>query len=120
MDVGKQGEALAENYLKKKGYTILEKNFRYRKGEIDLITEHKGSCIFVEVKTRKNSKYGLPREAVNYHKQKQIYQTAKVFLRNKNLFYTYIQFDVIEVYLDNGIKIIHIEKAFDGNDVEGY
>lgn len=118
MSIGNTGEDLATSYLEEKGYKILDRNFRYRKGEIDIIAYEKGYIVFIEVKTRRNNKYGLPREAVDFHKQKQIYFTAKVYLNSKNKFDSLIRFDVIEVYFDNPPKFVHIKNAFDGNDVE--
>ena len=70
--LGKFGESEAEHYLKKKRYKILEKNYRGRLGEIDIIAEKKKEIIFVEVKTRKSDKFGKPYEAVDFRKQRKI------------------------------------------------
>lgn len=118
MDIGIKGEEIAEEYLRSLNYKILQRNFRYRKGEIDIISSFRGSIIFVEVKSRKNSKFGLPREAVNGFKQKQIYHTARYYLNKVKKFESNVRFDVIEVYFEDPIRIEHIQNAFDGNDVE--
>lgn len=76
---GAEYENLAEEYLKKRGIRILEKNYRNRKGEIDLIGRDKEYLIFFEVKYRKSSKNGNPAEAVNFYKQKKICQVADYY-----------------------------------------
>ena len=71
-DIGSYGENLAINYLVKKNYNLLAKNFRNRHGEIDLIFKESDTIIFIEVKSRYSYHFGLPRESVTYFKQKQI------------------------------------------------
>jgi putative endonuclease len=68
MTLGSWGESIAAKFLTRKGYIILERNFRCRLGEIDIIALDRKSIIFIEVKTRRNQKYGLPCEAVNTQK----------------------------------------------------
>ncbi|MCD1147082.1 YraN family protein [Peptoniphilus sp. KCTC 25270] len=119
MKIGNRGEELAAEFLLDHGYEVVQRNFRYRNGEIDIIAYGKGMYIFVEVKTRNTKTYGLPREAVDYHKQVQIYNTAKMYLHKNHLYDVSVRFDVIEVYLENGLEIVHIKNAFNGNDVEG-
>ena len=68
--LGSEAEDIACHYLEKMNYTILEKNFRCRSGEIDIIAFHEGAIVFVEVKYRKDCKLGHPREAVHYYKQR--------------------------------------------------
>ena len=67
-ELGLEGEKLATDFLKSKGYKIIENNYRYRRAEIDIIAVHKGTLIFVEVKTRSNFNYGEPEHAVDEHK----------------------------------------------------
>ena len=69
-ELGKEGETRAVEFLWKKGYRILERNFRTKRGEIDIIARNRKEIIFVEVKTRKNLDYGFPSESVNDNKQK--------------------------------------------------
>ncbi len=71
---------ISENYLKNLGYKILEKNFRCKCGEIDLIAMHKGYVCFIEVKTRYGINFGIPAESVTYSKQRKIYKTAQVYI----------------------------------------
>lgn len=78
--IGKDYEQYAAEYLKKQGFFILEKNFRVRQGEIDLIGYHKGMLVFVEVKYRKNETRGFPEEAITCKKQRQISKVAEFYL----------------------------------------
>ncbi|CAH2212969.1 YraN family protein [Tepidibacter aestuarii] len=108
---GRLGEKIACNYLIKNNFHILEKNYRTKIGEIDLIAYKENKILFVEVKSRKSINYGYPSEAVNYKKQRKIISTAKQYIMYKNIKNMDIGFDVIEVYLsDNDIN--HIENAF--------
>ena len=83
--------------LKKKGYKILEQNYKNKIGEIDIIAKDKNNLIFVEVKTRRSEKFGTPSEAVTYYKKQKIVNTAKMYLL-KNPTDLNIRFDIVEVY----------------------
>ncbi|MBZ9608310.1 YraN family protein [Clostridium estertheticum] len=114
-DIGALGEDISENYLKNIGYRILDKNFRCKCGEIDLIAINKGYICFVEVKTRYGINYGTPAESVTSSKQKKIYKTAQVYISQKNIINYNFRFDVVEVMLNsdnNNFLINHIEDAF--------
>lgn len=114
-DIGSYGEAAAVNYLKKLGYRILDKNFRCRTGEIDIIGKYKNYICFIEVKTRYTLSFGTPSEAVSWSKQKKIYKTAEYYIMYKKLYNCAFRFDVIEVLLnelDNNYNINYIENAF--------
>lgn len=115
-NLGQAGEIFAAKFLESKGYKIIEKNFRIRSAEIDIIAEFDKEIIFVEVKTRSNNNFGLPVEAVNLRKQKKIIEAASFFLQNDKFFDFSCRFDVIEVY-SNGknFEIRHIENAFEKN-----
>ncbi len=110
---GQSGENTACKFLKKNGYTILERNFRKKYGEIDIIAQ-KGELIsFVEVKTRATEKYGTAGEAVGIKKQQRLIKTAQSYIAEKNLDAAF-SFDIIEVYHSGRkiLKINHIENAF--------
>lgn len=79
-ELGKIGEEFAANLLELQGYRILERNFRCRMGEIDLIAEKDGEISFVEVKTRKSARFGRPAEAVNSEKQRRMRKAAEFYL----------------------------------------
>lgn len=110
---GKLGENVACKYLKKQGYIILARNYRKRFGEIDIIAKKEEMYIFVEVKTRADTEYGMACEAVTKSKQQKLIQTAKCYIMEKMLDAAF-SFDVIEVYHKGRKvqKIHHIENAF--------
>lgn len=109
---GRNGEEIAENYLKNLGYKILERNFLCRQGEIDIVALDKNEIAITEVKTRTSTEYGTPAEAVDYKKQKHLYNTAKYYLYIRGLEKEFVRFDVIEVFIENGkVTINHIKKA---------
>lgn len=110
---GRIGEELAINYLQRKGYKIIEKNFQCRQGEIDIIAKDKDEIVIIEVKTRKCLEYGKPAEAVNETKKKHIYKATEYYLYIKKLEKAYIRIDVIEVYIkENKYYINHIKNIF--------
>lgn len=114
--LGAWGEQAAASYLRKKRYKIVACNYRCRLGEIDLICEYRNYIVFVEVKLRKNEKYGEAREFVGRQKQEKIQSTALMWLQ-QNPSDLQPRFDVIEVYAPDGIQtqqpdIVHLEDAF--------
>ncbi len=94
--IGEIGEKKAQNYLKCRGYEILECNFRTKSGELDIIAKEKECIVFVEVKTRTNQEYGAPSEAVSYYKRKHMYQSARHYLKRFSI-EVECRFDVMEV-----------------------
>ncbi len=96
-NLGDFGEGMAESFLKEKGFTILERNYRKNTGEIDIVAENDGFLVFVEVKTRRDNSCGLPAEAVDVKKQTHLYKTAERYIQ-ENPTEKEIRFDVIEVY----------------------
>ena len=78
--VGNKGEDIAAAYLKKHGYTIVERNYNCRFGEIDIIAKQNSYIVFVEVKARSSTAFGMPREAVDWRKQQTIVQCSKLWL----------------------------------------
>ena len=114
--VGVQGEEFAVAHLLRNGYTVLERNFRSRGGEVDIVARDRDDCIvFIEVKTRRNLAYGLPQLAVNQRKQRQIAKGALSWLSHNRLHDRSARFDVIAVLLHDGTKyeLEHIVNAFD-------
>ncbi len=109
---GSIGEKLAHDYLISKGYFVIEKNYRCSNGEIDLICKKGDYTIFIEVKYRRTTSFGLPKEAVNLKKQQKIKITAMHYINEKQLINTDFRFDVIEIIHKNDIKINHIKNAF--------
>ncbi|MBQ8426215.1 MAG: YraN family protein [Clostridia bacterium] len=107
--LGRAGEVKAAEFLKKKGYKILEKNYKTHIGEIDLIAKDGEALVFVEVKTRISDDYGAPSEAVNLKKQEKYYKVATEYLVRHKLNDSICRFDVVEI--ENG-QINHIFNAF--------
>ncbi len=110
--IGKYGEELAQNFLIKKGYKILETNFRYSKmAEIDIIAEKNNIIHFIEVKTRKSDFFGLPVEAINQKKLNSIFLCAKFYIQNSKKNCKNFQIDGIGIILnkENKPKINFIE-----------
>ncbi len=98
---GKLGEEIAQSYLVKHGFEIIETNFRYSKiSEIDIIAKKQGILHFIEVKTRSNNNFGSPLEAVTKTKLKSIYTCAKYYLLNCKNNYKKVQIDVIGITLN--------------------
>lgn len=109
--VGDFGEDLVEEYLRNKGYDILDRNFRKPFGEIDIIARIDKIVVFVEVKTRKNKNFANPSEAVTISKQQKIIKASQVYLMENDLTDSIIRFDVAEVIRVDG-EINYIENAF--------
>lgn len=111
--IGQQGENLALNYLENKGYKIIERNYRYGRGEIDIIAEKDQMLIFIEVKTKKFGDFGDPIYWITRKKQRQIGTVAKGYLFERNITDRDCRFDVITLTWEEGAwKIDHIEDAF--------
>ena len=106
---GLKGEILAQKYLKKQKYKIIEKNYKTRYGEIDIIALDKNYIVFIEVKTRVSTKFGRASEAVDSNKQRYIKNVALGYLKINDLLNSNVRFDVIEVYDE---EINHIKNAF--------
>lgn len=105
------GEKIAQGYLKKEGYEIITTNFYTRSGEIDIIAKKDRYIVFIEVKTRTNSKFGTPAMAVNYTKRLHMRRASGIFLKENNYQEYSIRFDVVEVFIINGkCKINHIKQ----------
>lgn len=112
--LGKEGERIAELYLQRKGYKLVERNYRCSGGELDLIVLDRRVVVFVEVKTRTGTKFGTPLEAVEFHKQQRMIRAAQFFLAEKNLQQRDARFDVVGVSWPGREPVVeHIENAFE-------
>ncbi len=109
ISVGNSKEDLATEYLVKKGYTILERNFRWKRSEIDIIGRVKNTIVFVEVKYRSNTNYGYPEQFVDQKKVENILRGAENYVSATN-WAGPIRFDIIAI--TNKEDILHIEDAF--------
>jgi len=112
--LGKSGEETAIAYLKKKKFKVLERGFRFRRGEIDIIARDNDTVVFVEVKTRQSLEFGLPEESVTPLKQQQIRRLAEAYLATNNLYDVPCRFDIISLFYSrkDGYHIHHLRDAF--------
>jgi putative endonuclease len=111
LELGKKGEDLATAYLQKKGYQILERNYRFKHLEIDVICQDKDELVIVEVKTRTTNKLGAP-EQISISKQKQIIRATNHYVQERNCELE-IRMDVIGIILNQyEEQVIHIEGAY--------
>ncbi len=116
--MGDRGEDLALRYLVKKGYEALERNYRTRHGEIDLVLRGEGALVFVEVKLRKGTGFGDPLEAVTPKKQARIRLMAEQYLAEKEddflAGFDEVRFDAVGILLSGAGRpeVRHVEDAF--------
>jgi len=115
-NLGKEGEHLAEKFLKENGYKIIKTNYRFGKGEIDIIAEDPEDkfLVFVEVKTRNTTEYGTPESAVTPGKIRQIKKIAELYLYENEIHEQDCRFDVIAIVLNynKNIELTHYKSAF--------
>lgn len=97
---GQKGETIACAYLEKLGYTILHKNWRYRRYEIDIIAHEFETLVFVEVKTRKNNTFGEPVDFVDDSKIKNLMTASEAYLYEKE-YQGEIRFDIVSILMDD-------------------
>jgi len=118
---GDRGEHIAAAYLERKGYTILARNYRFERAEVDLIcfkpalqADRGGALVFAEVKTRTGVGFGRPEEAVTEEKQRNVIRAAQAYLYEHKLDGASCRFDVISILLhrDRPPEIEHFEDAF--------
>jgi putative endonuclease len=112
--LGREGERLAELFLKKQGYKLVERNYRCRGGEVDLIALDRRVVVFVEVKTRTDHQFGSPLEAVAPGKQRRMIVAAQFFLHQRSLHERDARFDVVGIsWLGTSKPVFeHIQNAF--------
>jgi len=103
--IGRDGEEIAAEYLRNNGYRIVEKNYKNRFGEIDVIAKDGNTLVFVEVKTRNTPSYGSPSSAVDSKKQQRIGKVAVTYLTEKRLTHSPVRFDVVSI-CDGEIEVI--------------
>jgi len=112
-ELGEIGETLAASYLTTRGWQIVDRNVRFREGEIDIIAERGGILAFVEVKTRRSTAFGSPAEAVTWRKQRRIRALATRYLADRHPRAGTIRFDVVDIARDRGgFTVTHLEGAF--------
>lgn len=112
-DLGKTGEAMAQEYLEKLGFVFVDANWSCKLGEVDLIMRDRDELVFVEVRLRRPTSYGQGLDTVAAQKQRKLTNTAK-FYQQKMDYWGYLRFDVVSIEYEEGQKPIieHIKDAF--------
>jgi putative endonuclease len=110
---GDAGEALARKYLEDHGLTIVELNYRFEYGEIDIVAKEGDVLVFCEVKTRYNDEFGDPLLAITPKKQRQIRRVANGYLFEHEIHRQECRFDVVAIRMNSGrAEIEHLKNAF--------
>ena len=121
IETGKTGEDLAAEYLAGKGYTVMGRNYRFQRSEVDIVAfqpakewERGGEMVFVEVKTRRGTGFGHPEEAITEEKKRHLIRAAKAWLHENKMDRTPARFDVLAITIEPGSEPAyhHIENAF--------
>ncbi|MCX5887195.1 MAG: YraN family protein [Proteobacteria bacterium] len=113
-EIGQKGENLAVEYLQKLGYKVLERNYRCKLGEVDIIALDNDTLVFIEVRTRSSLDFGLPQESINRRKRHQISKVALEYMIRRKLKNIPARFDVVAISLEPGKeKVDHIKDAFE-------
>jgi putative endonuclease len=114
-ELGQRGEAVAEEFLRGRRYTIVARNYRCRLGEIDLVALDGAMLVFVEVRSRRGDLAGTPLESVDGRKQARVARVAQQFLAARGWSDRDARFDVIGVRFDTDPPVVeHVQAAFDG------
>ena len=110
---GELGERIAERWLRRSGWRVLQRRFRSGRRDIDLVVEREGTIAFVEVKARRGDRFGQPVEAVNWRKQKELTKSAQVWIDRHGRAQECYRFDVVGVLMKgNQVRVRHVEDAF--------
>ncbi|MGG1661449.1 YraN family protein [Brevibacillus sp. NRS-1366] len=116
--LGQKGEEMAEAFLEQKGYRIVERNARTKRGEIDIIAMDGTSLVFVEVRTRSSHTFGTAAESITWRKRQKLRELAMEYLQTTTGYVPSFRFDVIAIECSNQgalkeqLQIQHIEQAF--------
>ncbi|MCA1960648.1 MAG: YraN family protein [Desulfomonile sp.] len=112
IEKGRLGEDIAVEHLEASGYRIIERNFRCKLGEIDIIAEHNGDVVFVEVRSRQSDSTFDPAYSVNYRKQQKLVRAAQVYLFQRFRTMPAARFDVVLVDVGHRLEVEIIRDAF--------
>lgn len=110
---GELGERIAERWLLRRGWRVVQRRFRNGHRDIDLVVERDGTVAFVEVKARKGGEFGGPVQAVDHRKQKQLARSALIWIDRHGRGAETYRFDVVGVLVDGAeVRVCHVENAF--------
>ncbi len=110
-DTGNKAEEMAVKFLSKKGYEILNQNFTFGKGEIDIIAKKDGWLVFVEVRARSEVTHGFPEQTISKNKANLIIKTAENYIYQKD-WHGNVRFDIIAIIVGEKFEIMQFEDAF--------
>ncbi|MBI2850661.1 MAG: YraN family protein [Chloroflexi bacterium] len=108
-NTGDLGEKFARDFLKKRGYRIVETNYRCPRGEIDIIARHKESLVFIEVRSKASLRFGSPEESITFAKRSHLRAAAQYYLQDKGGELPEWRIDVVAIELDGNGKASRIE-----------
>lgn len=106
--MGTEGEVLAAEFLKAKGYLILERNYRFGRGEIDIVAKEGSDLVFIEVKSRRSARYGAPEESITLKKESQLKKVADGYLLERGIENQSCRFDVVTITYQQGVPALHL------------
>jgi putative endonuclease len=110
---GELGERIAERWLRRRGWRVVQRRFRNGRRDIDLVVERDGTVAFVEVKARRGAEFGGPVQAVNWRKRRELQRSAMAWIDRHGRDAEMYRFDVVGVLLDGAeVRICHVENAF--------
>jgi putative endonuclease len=111
--IGNSGERDAVSFLQRQGFAILDRNYTFNHGEVDVVAKDGDELVFVEVKLRQGSRFGSPESSVTPAKQELIRRTAEGYVQEKRLSNISCRFDVVAITVEKGMKkIVHYKNAF--------
>lgn len=114
--LGRWGEARAARFLEARGWTVLARNYRFGRREVDLVVRRGDLVVFVEVKTRAGPAYGAPLEAVTHQKRREVEAVAGHYLRRHGLTGVPVRFDALGILVRRGprttVEMEHVEDAW--------
>lgn len=111
--LGFRGERIAEKFLERKGWRVIQRRFRDGHRDVDLIAERNGTVAFVEVKARTGQQFGTPVEAVDWRKKRELVRSARSWIGRHGRFGESYRFDVIGVLIsEDHVFVRHVENAF--------
>ena len=110
---GELGERIAERWLRRRGWRVVQRRFRTGHRDIDLVVEREGTVAFVEVKARRGGEFGGPVQAVHWRKRRELERSAKVWIDRHGRVEESYRFDVVGVLLEGAaVRVCHVENAF--------
>ena len=119
LNLGREGENIATDFLRSIGFKVLERNYKYGRKDIDIVCRDGKTIVFVEVKAGRSKRFGAPLERVNNKKQQNITQVAKSFIQRNDCSGYDFRFDVIAIDAKSGSnRIDHIKNAFMAKELD--